>query len=1156
MSRVSKNLDFSSLQSVDGLIRLDRQFLSALKSDAPSLGKRLERYRAGARLRSVEVSALLLAVAPHLECFLARQFDIVDSLALSREVLGEQALVARFKEEFVKRRSRRYRAAIKRSFSELDYWLKSQLGGVEGDMELAVARLADRFLASPETSQDALDRLTEWCILAQRDVEGRAQVDAWTSFRQPQTVDHTRLVPLHQQRDGELERLTASGDALRQRDGFDLTDSRMDLRQVMDQVHYCVYCHQQEGDFCSRGFPEKKQQPELGLKVNPLGVTLTGCPLDEKISEMHLLQRDGHPLGALAVAMIDNPMIPATGHRICNDCMKACIYQKQDPVDIPQIETRILTDVLDLPWGVEIYDLLTRWNPLRRQQYLMQPYNGLRVLIAGMGPAGFTMAHHLTMEGCAVVGIDGLKIEPLPRELLTAPVKDYSVICESLSDRIVSGFGGVAEYGITVRWDKNFLKLIYLTLARRNSFRVVGGVRLGGTLTLDDAWQLGFDHVCVANGAGLPRVINMGNSLARGMRQANDFLMALQLTGAAKPDSLANLQIRLPAVVIGGGLTAIDTATEVQAYYIVQVEKILSRYEVLTKQRGDADVTMALDPESRDTLQEFLRHGRQIRTERARAEREGIEPDFISLLRDWGGVTIVYRRSINESPAYLRNHEEIVKAMEEGVYYLEGMEPVRVELDRFGHVAELVCRPRIKSEGRWISRGKEVRLPARAILVAAGTFPNTIYEGEYPGTFTIENNHFLPHIAHRHDVQPVQVAEHCKAAEFGPFTSYGKDGHRVTFVGDAHPVFHGSVVKAIASAKRSYPEIMTLLKQAADGTDDGSDAAAFLDRLEDQLRATVVSVVNDNPVVLELWVKAPLAARNFKPGQFFRLQMFESLSAKVAGTRLQIPLQTISGAGVDGDKLRLLLLRWGANAKLAAQLCPGDPIVLMGPTGAPTEVESGKTILVVAGSWGAAVMLGLGPALRAQGVRVVYFACYPHVDHLYYQDELETTADQIVWATAEGPTVQTRRAEDIAVAEQDVVELARRYARGDLKQRAAVDLKSVDHVLVMGATGLLRGLQQAMATGFRDLFREDVDIVGTVGSPMQCMLKGVCAQCLQWQVDPDSGQRTRAVFSCAMQDQPLMWIDLDNLSARQQQNRLQEHLTNLWVDHVLGSAGG
>ena len=61
---------------------------------------------------------------------------------------------------------------------------------------------------------------------------------------------------------------------------------------------------------------------------------------------------------------VDNPLVAATGHRICNDCMKACIYQKQEPVDIPQIETRTLKDVLGLPWGFEIYSLLTRWNPL------------------------------------------------------------------------------------------------------------------------------------------------------------------------------------------------------------------------------------------------------------------------------------------------------------------------------------------------------------------------------------------------------------------------------------------------------------------------------------------------------------------------------------------------------------------------------------------------------------------------------------------------------------------------------------------------------------------------------------------------------------------------------------------------------------------------
>ena len=69
-------------------------------------------------------------------------------------------------------------------------------------------------------------------------------------------------------------------------------------------------------------------------------------------------------------------MCPGTGHRICNDCMKGCIFQKQDPVNIPQIETGVLTDVLSLPWGVEIYGLLTRWNPLNPLRPFPLPYNG------------------------------------------------------------------------------------------------------------------------------------------------------------------------------------------------------------------------------------------------------------------------------------------------------------------------------------------------------------------------------------------------------------------------------------------------------------------------------------------------------------------------------------------------------------------------------------------------------------------------------------------------------------------------------------------------------------------------------------------------------------------------------------------------------------
>ena len=59
---------------------------------------------------------------------------------------------------------------------------------------------------------------------------------------------------------------------------------------------------------------------------------------------------------------------------------------------------------------------------------------------------------------------------------------------EPLDERVMAGFGGVAEYGITVRWDKTFLKVIRLLLERRAGFAMFGGVRFGGTITLEDAF--------------------------------------------------------------------------------------------------------------------------------------------------------------------------------------------------------------------------------------------------------------------------------------------------------------------------------------------------------------------------------------------------------------------------------------------------------------------------------------------------------------------------------------------------------------------------------------------------------------------------------------------------------------------------------------------
>ena len=172
--------------------------------------------------------------------------------------------------------------------------------------------------------------------------------------------------------------------------------------------------------------------------------------------------------------------------------------------------------------------------------------------------------------------------------------------------------------------------------ARANS-RMFGGVRFGGTLTIDERLRAGLrPHRAVRRRrAGRPS-IPMKNGLARGVRQASDFLMALQLTGAAKTESLANLQLRLPVVVIGGGLTAIDTATESLAYYRCRWRSSCSATRPWSP-NGAKRGARALDaPKRPRSPTSSSRMRAPSAHERAAAAREGRAPGLIELLERLG----------------------------------------------------------------------------------------------------------------------------------------------------------------------------------------------------------------------------------------------------------------------------------------------------------------------------------------------------------------------------------------------------------------------------------------------------------------------------------------------------------------------------------------
>ncbi|HEY1434564.1 MAG TPA: FAD-dependent oxidoreductase, partial [Thermoanaerobaculia bacterium] len=677
------------------LADLDRAFLEALRRENGPLADRLLAYRAApASLDPLSRSRLIVEAARPLSAFVARLFSIETERRRQMETARPEAVLFRFRRDFLLRRAVKTRlpedlagldlAAPRAAAAALERALHPELPW-DADAELATSRmvaglldLETDFIATlrqkkkPEVSTAARERTRElarraaaspaplaraegdgdeallgflertleqygfWCHLRREHPALRAGVSAWISFKLPENLDYQHLVETERPNPDLPEERVGPADRRRRREGFGLTDPRMTAREVLGETHYCLLCHEREKDSCSRGFVDAKTS---GWQKNPLGISLKGCPLDEKISEMHELRREGDAIGALALVCIDNPMCPGTGHRICNDCMKGCIFQKQEPVNIPQIETGVLTDVLGMPWGVEIYGLLTRWNPLNPDRPYPLPFTGRKVLVVGLGPAGYTLAHYLLNEGCGVAGVDGLKIEPLPADWTGAdghgarPIRDYAEIARPLDQRPLAGFGGVSEYGITVRWDKNFLTLIHLTLARRRRFAILGGVRFGGALSADQAFDAGFDHVAIAAGAGRPTIIPMKNNIIRGIRKASDFLMALQLTGAFKDGALANLQAELPAVVIGGGLTAIDTATELLAYYPLQAEKTLARYEALTAEKGEAAIRATFDAEEHDILDRLLAHGLAVRKERERAGAAGEKADLASLCR-------------------------------------------------------------------------------------------------------------------------------------------------------------------------------------------------------------------------------------------------------------------------------------------------------------------------------------------------------------------------------------------------------------------------------------------------------------------------------------------------------------------------------------------
>jgi len=391
----------------------------------------------------------------------------------------------------------------------------------------------------------------------------------------------------------------------------------------------------------------------------------------------------------------------------------------------------------------------------------------------------------------------------------------------------------------------------------------------------------------------------------------------------------------------------------------------------------------------------------------------------------------------------------------------------------------------------------------------------------------------------------------CKPAEVRVLMYRAADGRFMSFFGDLHPSFAGNVVKAMGGAKQGYP---VLSRTMAALPASSHTPAEILKRANAEWRARVVRVDRLTPTIVEVVVEAPAAARNFEPGQFYRLQNYEARSQKVEGTLLTMEGLALTGAWVDKEKglLSLITLEMGGSSDLCTLLAPGEPVIVMGPTGTPTEIEPGETVVLAGGGLGNAVLFSIGQAFRKAGSRVLYFAGYKKPSDRYKVEEIEAAADVVVWACDEGQGFAPERPQDKSVV-ANIVEAMRRYASGELGEQP-IPFRDADRIVAIGSDGMMNAVRLARHGVLKPWLKANHRALGSINSPMQCMMKEICAQCLQLHRDPVTGKET-VVFSCFNQDQELDRVDFAGLRQRLRQNGVQEKIGAQWIDRSLRKIG-
>lgn len=199
--------------------------------------------------------------------------------------------------------------------------------------------------------------------------------------------------------------------------------------------------------------------------------------------------------------------------------------------------------------------------------------------------------------------------------------------------------------------------------------------------------------------------------------------------------------------------------------------------------------------------------------------------------------------------------------------------------------------------------------------------------------------------------------------------------------------------------------------------------------------------------------------------------------------------------------------------------------------------------MLIGGGVGNAVLFSVGRAYLEKGNKILYFAGYKKLKDVFKKILIENASSVVVWVCEE-ELIKANRIQDRSF-HGNIVDALISYQQQCIN---TISLYSIDKIIVIGSDKMMKAVNEARKTTLKPYLKPDHIAISSINSPMQCMMKGICARCIQRHVEK---QKESFIYSCINQDQNMNFVDFDFLSRRLRQNNLQEKLTAKWIKMCL-----